>query len=111
MRPPERDGRPNRSSVGVGLERSATRTVSQFEGEAQFSDEITAGDALTVAVPSADPGESVAVSWRGPTYDRHIVPIAFEPPTDPSPATARTNVSLPFDPVSTPSLVPVVTLE
>ena len=54
-----------------------------FEGgltEAQFSGEITVGDELTVDVPSADPGEYLSVSWRGPEDEHHIVLDRFEIP-------------------------------
>ena len=54
-----------------------------FEGgltEEQFSGEVTPGDELTVEVPSADPGEYLAVSWRGPEREHHIVLERFEIP-------------------------------
>ncbi|WP_436343170.1 hypothetical protein [Natronorubrum sp. FCH18a] len=54
-----------------------------FEGgltEEQFAGEITAGDALTVAVPSADSGEYLAVTWRGPEGEHHIVLDRFQIP-------------------------------
>ena len=54
-----------------------------FEGgltEDQFSGEVTVGDELTVEVPSADPGEYLAVTWRGPENEHTIVLDRFEIP-------------------------------
>ncbi|ADB60318.1 hypothetical protein Htur_1430 [Haloterrigena turkmenica DSM 5511] len=54
-----------------------------FEGgltETQFSGEVTPGDELTVAVPSADAGEYLAVTWRGPERAHTIVLDRFEIP-------------------------------
>ncbi|QLK25636.1 hypothetical protein HYG81_16365 [Natrinema zhouii] len=54
-----------------------------FEGgltEEQFSGEVTAGDSLTVGVPSANPGEYLAVTWRGPEQEHTIVLDRFQIP-------------------------------
>lgn len=48
--------------------------------EDQFSGEVSAGDSLEVAVPSADPGEYLAVAWRGPDDEHYIVLDRFEIP-------------------------------
>ncbi|SEQ50693.1 hypothetical protein [Natrinema salaciae] len=54
-----------------------------FEGgltEAQFSGEIAADDELTVEVPNADPGEYLAIAWRGADREYYIVLDRFQIP-------------------------------
>lgn len=48
--------------------------------EAQFSGEVTPGDRLTVAVPSADPSEYLGIAWRGPEQEHYIILDRYEIP-------------------------------